>query len=305
MDMDLISIIIPCYNASKTIEKCVSTLFLQSYTNIEILAIDDGSTDNTNEVLNKLAESDPRLIVLTQENKGVSCARNKGIEISKGKYISFVDADDHVDVNYIKRMHDILIREKTQLVISKYLIGDDNPKDNANLDISDKKSLIKEMMIPKHNIGSFVFNRLYVREIITSNSITFDPDIYVCEDILFNYEYLKHAESFSICDEYLYFYVINPQGTMFSDGFNLKKLSANKAFTRMLKSCDNEVKKPIEISAMLYNLIVKRQIYKNHINVDSDDLKTINHMLKMNPMGFLKADIALKYKVAYPFWLFR
>ena len=91
---ELISIIIPIYNAEKYIERCINSLKNQTYKNIEIICINDGSTDNSLNILKRIAITDNRITIIEQENKGVSVARNKGIESAKGKYIMFLDADD-------------------------------------------------------------------------------------------------------------------------------------------------------------------------------------------------------------------
>ena len=304
MNNDLITIIIPCYNAEKTVGKCIASLLSQTYDNLEIIAINDGSIDDTELVLKRLSEKDKRLKYMNQENKGVSYSRNMGIINSKGKYIAFVDSDDYVQKNYIKCMHDVLIKERAQLAVCKYIIIKNHHYIYGKRGtIADKKSLIREMMIPKYDIASFCFNRLYIRDILLNNDLLFDNDIHVCEDVLFNYQYLTYVENVAVCNKHLYNYVINKNGTMFSADFNPNKITANKAYSKMLAYChDAYEKEMIEKSATLFNLILKRQIYKSHYPVDSKNLKMINKMLRMNPIGFLREEINMKYKIAYPFW---
>ena len=98
---ELVSIIVPVYNVEKYIDQCLNNIINQTYRNIEIIIINDGSTDNSYNICKKYASQDPRVIFLSQENKGVSYARNEGILCSHGEYITFVDSDDYIELNYI------------------------------------------------------------------------------------------------------------------------------------------------------------------------------------------------------------
>ena len=102
MKNELVSIIVPVYNVEKYIDQCLNNIVNQTYRNIEIIIINDGSTDNSYNICKKYASQDPRVILLSQENKGVSYARNKGILCSHGEYITFVDSDDYIELNYIE-----------------------------------------------------------------------------------------------------------------------------------------------------------------------------------------------------------
>ena len=102
MKNELVSIIIPVYNVEKYIDQCLNNIINQTYFNIEIVIINDGSTDNSYNICQKYVLQDPRVILLSQENKGVSSARNKGILCSRGEYITFVDSDDYIELNYIE-----------------------------------------------------------------------------------------------------------------------------------------------------------------------------------------------------------
>ena len=99
---DLISVIIPAYNAEKYMDRCLNSIVKQSYNNLQIIVVNDGSTDNTKKILEKFAEADNRIVVINQKNGGVSQARNNGIYIAKGKYMCFVDSDDYIDINMIQ-----------------------------------------------------------------------------------------------------------------------------------------------------------------------------------------------------------
>ena len=102
--MKKVSIIIPAYNAEKTIKKCLNSVCNQTYENIEIIIVNDGSTDNSLDICEEYEKKDDRIIIISKENGGLSDARNKGIDIAKGKYITFIDSDDYVDLEFISIM---------------------------------------------------------------------------------------------------------------------------------------------------------------------------------------------------------
>lgn len=120
----LISLIIPCYNAEQTLEKCLNSVIQQSYKNLEIIIINDGSTDKTAEICDAYKNKDSRIIVFTQDNSGVSKARNKGIKAATGEYICFVDSDDWVEPNYCYELYNLLITEKADIAVVEAIYED-------------------------------------------------------------------------------------------------------------------------------------------------------------------------------------
>lgn len=113
----LISVIIPCYNAEKTLEKCLTSVTKQSYTNLEIILIDDGSTDNSPKIYEDFQRRDHRIKTLIQNNSGVSKARNNGVKAATGEYICFVDSDDWVEPDYCSELYKLLIEENADISI--------------------------------------------------------------------------------------------------------------------------------------------------------------------------------------------
>jgi glycosyltransferase involved in cell wall biosynthesis len=111
----LISVIVPTYNAEKTIERCINSLTLQSYSNIEIIVVNDGSTDSTGILLEQLAHRDERIRLIHKENGGVSSARNVGLDNAQGEYITFVDSDDWVEIDFLQHMYDMLKRTNADI----------------------------------------------------------------------------------------------------------------------------------------------------------------------------------------------
>src|SRR5690554_2626737 len=122
----LLSIIVPVYNMEQYIEKCIMSIFLQTYKNIEIILIDDGSTDNSGNLCDKYSVIDPRVKVIHKENGGLSSARNAGLEVAMGEYIGFVDPDDWIEPTMYETMYSNIKKNKSEICICNYII--DNSK---------------------------------------------------------------------------------------------------------------------------------------------------------------------------------
>lgn len=295
----MVSVIVPCYNAAGTVERCIRSLLDQTYGDFEIITVNDGSSDGTSDVLRRLSEEDDRIIIIEQENSGVSAARNNGMKIAQGEYISFVDSDDYVEPIFLERLTDCI--SDADISVCHYITETvDAVRPSETVSVED---LYREMFLPQDNIAAFVWNRLYRSSIVKELALEFDEKIYACEDTFFNFMYMKNVSKAGICKEYLYHYVINPESAMFGKDFNARKISANKAYGYMLNEAAGKPQKSlIEAAAMWFNLILKRQIYKSRYVPAPEELATINRMLRLNVRAFIEAPIPLKYKVAYPYW---
>lgn len=138
----LVSIIVPVYNVEKYIDKCVRSLLKQDYGNIEVILVDDGSPDKSGYIIDRLKEEDNRIVVIHQENHGVSSARNAGMAVASGEYITFVDGDDWVDANYVTYFVDLLEKSSCDVVMNKnnYSGCNDISKNNFSV-ISAEKAI--------------------------------------------------------------------------------------------------------------------------------------------------------------------
>lgn len=215
---DLISIIIPIYNSKKYLGTCIESIIKQSYQNLEILLINDGSTDGSADLCDMYAAQDSRIKVIHKQNGGVSSARNKGLASAQGKYITFVDSDDFVDPGYVFEMHANIIEHNSDLAFCKYA------------KIVDSKTIYIEEPIPsclKVNLQNPAFVRFihrffdYKQNIFGSScrllfkkelakSLCFDSDIKTCEDLIFLVNLMLEAKRISCVNKHLYFYRIMP-----------------------------------------------------------------------------------------------
>ena len=299
-----VSVIIPIYNAKATILECLNALISQTYRQIEIILVDDGSTDGSKDEIESLIEKDKRISYYRKNNEGVSAARNMGLMKAKGKYIMFVDADDVVHCEMIKTMVTAYEKSNADLVVCKYTINkEDINNKNKNYSVTKmyRNSYLQETFIPTKQIAAFVWNRLYKADLISIQNLCFAEQIKVCEDTLFNYCYAMKCDKIVAIDTPLYFYNINDNSAMFSAKFNSNKLTANLAYDYMLSNEKNKrIISYIEISCMQFNEIVNLQIIMQNIPVGEDVKRDIKHRLRLNAKAFLKANISFKYKLAYP-----
>lgn len=194
----LISIIIPVYNVENYINKCISSVLCQSYENLEIIVIDDGSTDNTREIVKKLCETDLRIILIEQENHGVSFARNVGIKHAKGDYLMFIDGDDWLEKDAICQMLLYAINSDAEIIKGSFIWRD--PIHNIKRDYIlaekkyEKQEVIK-MFLCGRNIPSSVCGSLYKRDFIYKNNLFFNEDEKIGEDGIFTMKALDKANA--------------------------------------------------------------------------------------------------------------
>jgi len=215
MSNDLVSIIVPVYNAEKFLNRCIESILRQSYKNIEVILINDGSTDKSGEICDYYSSKDKRVKVIHQKNSGPSVARNKGIDIAKGKYIQFVDSDDYIEYN----MTELLVNEmknNVDLVLCGYrkiykdskgklIIKNNNAYKKTNISKDEFLDIFGKLF--KNYYISYIWNKLYVTDIIKKNNIYFDSKIGWGEDFIFNFSYLNYCNKFSIIDDLLYNYI--------------------------------------------------------------------------------------------------
>ena len=196
MGTQKISIVIPAYNAGMVLKKCIESLILQSYSNIEILIIDDGSKDNTLHIANTFANSDSRIKVFTKKNSGVSDTRNLGLEKVTGDYISFIDADDYVEKDFFDNF--LKSKKNMDLYSSGYKKKNGNLINDLEIPTTEYVSR-REMtnsILKDAAVYSFPWNKLYKTDIIKKNNIRFRTNIHYGEDLVFLFDFLKYANSF-------------------------------------------------------------------------------------------------------------
>lgn len=209
---DLITVIIPAYNCDKYIEECLLSVCNQTYDNIEIILVDDGSVDNTSKICSHFANVDSRIKYIYQSNKGVSSARNVGLKFAKGKYITFVDSDDIISSQYIYTLYKDLIDYNCDLVITNWTHNINNLNKSYN-----KKTILQTedafvLYFGKRLIDGNVYGKLYKKELISN--LYFDEKIAIGEDQLFVIKALCNANAIIFDKVFLYYYRISNNSAM-------------------------------------------------------------------------------------------
>jgi glycosyltransferase involved in cell wall biosynthesis len=220
-----ITIVIPVYNTEEYIEDCVNTIINQSYNNLEIILINDGSTDNSLEICVNLSKIDKRIIVINKPNGGVSSARNSGIRIASGEYLAFIDSDDKVDVDIIRVLYDGIISTNSDLSICGISTYSQRNPPKLN-QVGSKNILIDneyaiERLLYHRNLSVSVSGKLYPRRLFDSNM--FNEDISFGEDLDFNYRIFSNIDLISVNSNIMYYYFVHETSTMNSE-FSSKRL---------------------------------------------------------------------------------
>ena len=175
--LPLVSVIVPVYNSATDLARCIESVRRQSYENLEILLVNDGSRDTSGEICRMYARIDERIRVIDKQNQGVSAARNDAIRAAKGKYLQFADSDDYLAQDAVLRMVE--------------------------------KAAHHLMEEPASFYYGVLWNKLYRADIIRKHDIRCNTDLSWSEDFLFNLEYIRYAERFAALEYPVYYYINN------------------------------------------------------------------------------------------------
>lgn len=208
-----VSVIIPVYNAAKFLDDCVQSLLKQTLKECEFIFVNDGSTDNSLQIVQQYSLKDERIIVIDQENKGISIARNNGIEIATGAYIGFMDNDDFLKEDMFECLYKATIEQDLDIVVSKTLLGRDGKFiDKEALfptDIVYNSSFINSDIIPsllKVEDLFAVWNKIYKRDLVFSNHVRFPSNRAIEEDNMFNIQAFHHSKKVMFIEYGGYYY---------------------------------------------------------------------------------------------------
>ena len=210
-DEAMVSVVIPAYNATGTLERLFACLLNQTWQNLQIILVNDGSKDGTEAMARKAAEKDPRLTVVSQENLGISSTRNAGLALCRGKYIRFIDADDTLPLDSIERMVRRAEKDGSELVIGGYDQYFGERKSFHNLAGRDDTVPCDDMMrhLCDHANSYFygvLWNKLFVRELVEKQQCRFQQGLTWGEDFAFVMDYLAGVKQVSFMKDSLYDY---------------------------------------------------------------------------------------------------
>ena len=269
MDEKLVSVIIPAYNIEDYIGRCLDSIISQTYKNLEIIVVDDGSRDHTGEILDNYAKKDRRIKVIHKENGGVSSARNKGIEAAEGDYIGFIDGDDLIESEMYKTLVDLLEEENADIAHCGYQMVFPDRVDyyhnTGKKKIQTTEEGLKDLLSGEM-IEPGLVNKLYKKELIKNCRL--DETVKINEDLLMNYQLFKLSQKSVYYDITPYSYMIRSSSATGANSLIKKREDALRVLNQIKDDCINN---------NLLSIIYKRYIYLL-MAICRDDLKDRSYM---------------------------
>lgn len=211
---DLISVIVPVYNAEKHLGKCIESILNQTFQDFELILVDDGSKDNSYNICKLYRERDSRIKLFQQKNEGAGAARNKGLSMASGNFVLFLDSDDWIESNLIETLYNNLIGYHADLSICNFFIEDLEGKNRSNelFEIANSPYYTEDIagiisVLDNQRKLPYLWNRMYRKAIIDDNNVSFDTFFITGQDLDFNVKYLKHTQSCVVSNDALYHYI--------------------------------------------------------------------------------------------------
>ena len=230
-----ISVIVPVFNVENYLKECLDSVLNQSFSDIEVICINDGSTDRSGEILNEFAKRDNRIQVINQPNRGLGAARNRGLSVADGKYVYFIDSDDYIDLKTLEKLHSNAMSNDSDIVLFKFQTFDDNNNvhhrgvefriDRIFGDI-DYSSFTFTYVDAKRHVMNSAFSaclKLYKKEFLDSFDDFSFPEGISFEDVIFHVMAMLRASRISFVNESLYYYRSNENSILNSsaNGFDI------------------------------------------------------------------------------------
>jgi len=296
-----ISIIVPIYNVKNYLKQCVSSIISQTYTNLEIILVDDGATDGCSELCDELAQTDNRIRVIHKPNGGLSDARNAGLDIATGDYIGFVDSDDSIESDMFELLLDNILKYNADISCCRYTRVWDNGKveeigNDHVVSVYKGNDGLKEYIYGK-TMDPFVCNKLYKAELLNKpdgSKQRFIKGI-VGEDNPFNIDIFKNVNTVVLAGESKYRYLQKRAGAITNSGVSQKKIDSVFFWDSVRQDCFENYPE-LEIYALrrqalfyigLYNSIYGDRKYQT-------ETKTIRSFLKEHNRTIQKSEICEK-----------
>ena len=281
---DLISIIIPVYNVEKYLKECLESVINQTYTNLEIILVDDGSTDGSGNICDEYKKRDTRIKVIHKENGGVSIARNLGLNYVNGQYIGFIDSDDYVEPEYCEKLLKSIKENNVQCALCKFDKVYEKKNQNNTFEsnyIMDANGLIMEILDVQKGFG-FCTQKLWTKNALAD--IRYNENIKVGEDSLFCIESCKNIDKVFVLNEKLYHYRFNENSLVrkFDEKYAQKYL---RAMQETKKYIDKNYNKPEIIKKfnnyIVYNILIIVINYCFNKNNKMSIIKQIEELKKV------------------------
>lgn len=301
----LVSIIVPIYNMDQYLKQCIESLIKQTYKNIEIILVDDGSTDKSPQICCEYAKKDSRITVHHKKNRGVSSARNRGLDCAHGYYIMFVDADDYVELDLCQVIVGKMEEYSVNLVCYKFDVIDERGSRVKEINkvvsngIHQVYEVINEFVDGSIDGGRCVWSKLFKRELI--GAVRFEETIFYGEDFLFFFLYLRKIENLYMGDAVKYHYRSHAESAMFK--MNEKRLTVIEMMNEILEINFQFNKTTIEYLRFYQVRTASNYLaYATVNNVKSKENKKIAKKVLRKYYGVAKYYKEMNMKKSIRFW---
>lgn len=282
-----ISVIVPAYNIAPFIERCIKSILLQTYKDLQLIVVDDGSTDGTSEICDKIAQTDPRMFVLHKKNGGVSSTRNAALRLATGKYISFIDGDDWLEPTLYEDAVKAMQEHNAQCFMFEYVLNYESGETHQHQVDPSKYGVIEGKKAFEYSIGPenrFLWSKIYEREL--AENLLFDEQIILGEDTLYICDVIRKANKV-VYSSNAYYHYFQRQGSAIQSAFNKKKLSGIIAYQRVVDIAErNQLLDSIivakEALANLAIQLARRVLEAPKYAERNEDLKYLKSIISAN-----------------------
>lgn len=262
----LVTIVVPMYNVEKYIEKCINSLINQTYQNIEIIIINDGTKDNSLAIAERKAKEDRRIKIISQPNQGLSAARNTGIDNASGDYICFVDSDDFIHTDYVKLLLECILENDVDISVCNFFYIDEQgntwKRKEKEKKIYNNEEALKDIFSKEQNTEVMTWNKLYKIQLFRDNKIYFPVGRYH-EDNFTTYKLYYYANKIAMISDELYYY-LQRNNSIMGQKFNKKRLDILDAIGET-KSFFKDKKIKLNEEIQCYEILTKINILNNMI----------------------------------------
>ena len=233
--MEKISVIVPAYNAEKTIKRCLKSILGGGYSDLEVIVINNGSTDDTEKIVKEIASTDKRVLLHTQENQGPAGSRDTGLKNASGKYIAFCDSDDWYEPDFLEFLYNNLIKYDADIVLCRAQIpGKNDTYDAEKIWIWNKEEAIDAFLEHKL-LNGVLWNKLIKKELF--NNIEFDRTLWYWEDLDVVWKILKKAKKVVRFNKAKYNFFVHPE-SMCAKKYSEKRIYASlKVWNKIVEDC--------------------------------------------------------------------
>ncbi len=301
--MDKVSIIVPIYNAEATLDKCINSIVKQTYKNIEIILINDGSNDKSENICLKYKKKDNRIKYIYKENEGISKTRNKGLKLCTGDYLCWCDSDDYYNENYIKVLYNQMKINKNIVICRSNDFTDLSQMKHIDTDTTNfceatPKEFIKKVL-NEEQFGGVLWNKIFNLDIIKKEKIEFDVNYNIGEDLDFVLKYIDYCTKIEWCSLKLYNHYIN------SDSITNSNINKRiNMWNNEVKLCQKLIDK-YKYDSELYECSIRRFC---RLNIDllrkTKDITYKNNLKKYIHQVFKSSNIKLRFKIKLLYYYF-